>query len=490
MELREILYKVRLEEVHGTTDRIIAGIHFDSRKIQKGYLFVAIKGLHSDGHDFIPASIQNGAESILLENFPEGIHPEAYPGITFIRVNNSQDSLGLLADNFYEHPSQIIKLVGVTGTNGKTTCATLLWQLFSELGYSCGLISTVQNQIGSEIIPSSYTTPDALSIQALLHEMVEKGCDYCFMEVSSHAIVQGRIIGLQFLGGIFTNITHDHLDFHKTFSAYIAAKKAFFDHLPGSAFALTNSDDKNGMVMVQNTLARVKTYSLNRMADYKAKVLENHFSGMLLRIEDQEVWFKMVGNFNAYNLLAVYGASLELGEEATQVLTILSKLIGAEGRFAYVPGPNKISGIVDYAHTPDALENILKTIRDLRKPGEKIITIIGCGGDRDKTKRPEMAKIACELSDRVILTSDNPRTENPETILEEMEKGIPYDSKNKTLKIQERKSAIQTACLLAAAGDIILLAGKGHEKYQEINGVRYPFDDKKELELAFNNLSN
>jgi UDP-N-acetylmuramoyl-L-alanyl-D-glutamate--2,6-diaminopimelate ligase len=490
VELKEILYKVRLEEVFGTTQRDILGIHFDSRKIQPGFLFVAIPGLTLDGHSFIETSIKNGAIAIILEYIPDSLNIKDYPEVSFLRVQNSQEALGALAGNFFEHPSQTIKLVGVTGTNGKTTCATLLFQLFTELGYTCGLISTVQNQIGLDIVPTRYTTPDALSIQELLHEMLEKGCDYCFMEVSSHAIVQGRISGLYFRGGIFTNITHDHLDFHKTFANYIAAKKTFFDRLSSEAFALTNQDDRNGMVMVQNTPARIKTYGLKNLADYKGKVLENHFSGMLLRIQEQEVWFKMVGNFNAYNLLAVYGASMELGEDSTQVLTLLSRLSGAEGRFNYIPGPNAIKGIVDYAHTPDALENILKTIQDLRKDNEKIITIIGCGGDRDKTKRPEMAEIACKLSDKVILTSDNPRTESPESILKDMEAGIPPEARKKTLIIQERRSAIQTACHLAGKGDIIVLAGKGHEKYQEIMGVRHPFDDKKELEMAFNNLSN
>ena len=490
MELREILYKVRLEEVYGTTQKDILGIHFDSRKVEPGFLFVAIQGLTSDGHSFIGSAIEKGAVAIILEYIPENLHRDEYPGLSFIQVKSSSEALGQLADNFYEHPSQTLKLVGVTGTNGKTTCATLLFQLFSELGYQCGLISTVQNQIGKAIIPSQYTTPDALSIQQLLSEMVEQGCDYCFMEVSSHAIVQGRISGLYFRGGIFTNITHDHLDFHKTFANYIAAKKTFFDKLPSEAFALTNLDDKNGSVMVQNTQARIKGYALKVLTDYKGKVLENHFSGMLLKIQEQEVWFKMVGTFNAYNLLAVYGASMELGEESTQVLTVLSRLTGAEGRFTYIPGPNFITGIVDYAHTPDALENILKTIMDLRKDQEKIITIIGCGGDRDKTKRPEMAEIACKFSDKVIFTSDNPRSEDPESILRDMEAGVPDEARKKTLTIQERRSAIQTACHLAGKGDIIVLAGKGHEKYQDIKGVKYPFDDKRELETAFNNLSN
>jgi len=490
MELKEILYKVRIEEVVGRTDIEIQGLHFDSRKIQSEFVFIAIKGLNQDGHQFIEKAIQNGAKAIVLEYWPENLTQELFSDISFIRVKDSQESLGWMADNFYEHPSQILKVIGVTGTNGKTTCATLLFQLFTELGYECGLISTVQNQIGTTIIPSLYTTPDALSLQSLLHEMVEKGCDYCFMEVSSHSIVQGRISGMHFRGGIFTNITHDHLDFHKTFANYIQAKKRFFDGLGSDAFALTNADDKNGRIMVQNTKAEIKTYGLKNLADYKAKVLENHFSGMLLNIQDQEVWFKIIGNFNAYNLLAVYGASMELGEDPTEVLTLLSKLKGAVGRFDYLPGPNQITGIIDYAHTPDALENVLKTIQDLRRKKERIITIVGCGGDRDKSKRPEMAQIACKFSDKVILTSDNPRNEDPEQILKEMEDGINPDGKKKTLVIKERNIAIQTACHLANPGDIIFLAGKGHETYQEIKGIRYPFDDKKELETAFNNLSN
>lgn len=490
MELKEILYKVRLSELVGKTEVEIGGIHFDSRKIQKGYVFVAIKGINQDGHDYISKAIENGAAAIVLEYWPVGLTAASYPMVQFIRVKDSAHSLGFIADNFFDHPSKTVKVIGITGTNGKTTCATLLHQLFSELGYRCGLISTVQNQIGDEILPSVYTTPDALSLQLLLHEMVEGGCDYCFMEVSSHAIVQGRIAGLNFSGGVFTNITHDHLDFHKTFANYIAAKQCFFDGLPPEAFAITNLDDKNGLVMVQNSKAKIVGYALKNLAEIKGKVLENHFSGMLLNINQYEVWFKIVGNFNAYNLLAVYAVSLELGVESGEALRILSKLKGAVGRFDYLAGPNQITGIIDYAHTPDALENVLKTIIDLKRNEEKIITVVGCGGDRDKTKRPEMAEIACKFSDKVIFTSDNPRSEDPADILSDMEKGIEPGKKKKTLIIQERRSAIQTACYLAATGDIIFLAGKGHENYQEIKGIKYPFDDKKELEQAFNNLSS
>ncbi len=486
MKLSKLLHKINTKEILGNTEMEIAGIHFDSREIKEAFLFVAIKGIQQDGHRFIEKAIENGASALVIQ---EGdlIYDirERFPQLTLILVENSAKVLGLLGDNFYEHPSRILKLVGITGTNGKTTCATLLFQLFSELGYECGLISTVQNCIGKEIIPSKYTTPDALYIHSLLNEMVEKGCDYCFMEVSSHAIVQERISGLNFRGGVFTNITHDHLDFHKTFENYLSAKKAFFDGLSSKAFAITNLDDRNGKVMVQNTNALIKGYALKNIADYKAKVIENHFSGMLLRIQNQEIWFKMIGNFNAYNLLAVFATASELGEDPMAVLTILSKLKGAEGRFEYIPGPGQRSGVVDYAHTPDALENVLKTMVALRKNKENIITVIGCGGDRDKEKRPLMAAIACKLSDKVILTADNPRTEKAEDILADMEFGLDTEGKKKTLVIAERRSAIKTAFHLSLTGDIILIAGKGHEKYQEINGVRYPFDDKIELETAF-----
>jgi UDP-N-acetylmuramoyl-L-alanyl-D-glutamate--2,6-diaminopimelate ligase len=387
--------------------------------------------------------------------------------------------MGLIAAAYYQHPSKKLKLVGVTGTNGKTTVATLLSNLFQELGYKVGLLSTVENKINNTVIPSTHTTPDSITINELLLDMIAANCDYCFMEVSSHATVQERIAGLSFTGAIFTNISHDHLDFHQTFEEYIKAKKYFFDQLPASAFALTNSDDKRGAVMLQNTKAHAKTYALQSMATFKAKIIENQFSGLFLNIDAEEVWFKMVGSFNAYNLLAVYATAMLLDQDKTRVLTILSTLSGAEGRFDYTIAPNGVIGIVDYAHTPDAIKNVLQTIANIRKGNETVIAIVGCGGDRDKTKRPIMAEVACKLSDKVILTSDNPRTEDPAAILKEMEAGVPISLKKKTITIQDRKEAIRTACHLAKSGDIILLAGKGHEKYQEINGVKFPFDDKQ-----------
>jgi UDP-N-acetylmuramoyl-L-alanyl-D-glutamate--2,6-diaminopimelate ligase len=405
--------------------------------------------------------------------------------VDFLMVANSAIALGIVTANFYDNPSAKLKLVGVTGTNGKTTVATLLYQLFRGLGYKCGLLSTVENQINGQVFPSTHTTPDPVEINKLLDEMVAKGCDYCFMEVSSHAVAQHRIEGLQFAGGIFTNLTHDHLDYHKTFASYLKAKKAFFDGLPKNAFALTNADDKNGSVMLQNTNAHKKTYALKTMADYRARILENQFGGLLLQIDNEDVWFKKVGTFNAYNLLAVYGTAMLLEQDKAKVLTILSKLPGAEGRFEYIVAANKVVGIVDYAHTPDAVQNVLSTIHDIRKGNEKVITVIGCGGDRDVTKRPVMAKIACEWSDKVILTSDNPRTEDPAKIIKDMEEGVDPAFKRYTITIVDRKEAIKAACHLARPGDIILLAGKGHEKYQEINGVRNHFDDMEELTDQF-----
>jgi UDP-N-acetylmuramoyl-L-alanyl-D-glutamate--2,6-diaminopimelate ligase len=386
-----------------------------------------------------------------------------------------------MAANFYDHPSSQLILIGITGTNGKTTIATLLFQLFRELGYKVGLLSTVQNHINNEIIAATHTTPDPIALNGLLQDMVNSGCDYCFMEVSSHAVAQSRIEGLTFSGGVFSNLTHDHLDFHQTFSAYLKAKKQFFDGLDKSAFALTNLDDKNGLVMLQNTKAHQKTYGLKNIADFNARIIENHFSGLLLNIDNEEVWFKMVGAFNAYNLLAVYGTALLLEQDKNKVLTILSRLSGAEGRFDYITSPNGVIGIVDYAHTPDAVQNVLSTVQDIRTGTEQVITIIGCGGDRDKTKRPIMAQVACDWSDKVILTSDNPRSEDASAIIQDMEAGVSPVNKRKALSISDRKEAIRTACHLAKPGDIILLAGKGHEKYQEIKGVKYPFDDKAML---------
>jgi UDP-N-acetylmuramoyl-L-alanyl-D-glutamate--2,6-diaminopimelate ligase len=483
--LSEILNGVPATELQGADDMEISSIVFDSRKVVPGCLFVAVRGTLVDGHEYIPQAIKDGAVAIICEDLPGHTAGE----VAYIMVADSAVALGQMAANFYGHPSKKLKLVGVTGTNGKTTVATLLYQLFRDLGYKCGLLSTVENQINGEIIPATHTTPDQVVLNGLLNDMVSQSCDYCFMEVSSHAVAQHRIEGLEFSGAIFTNLTHDHLDYHKTFDNYLKAKKTFFDTLPKSAFALTNIDDKNGNIMLQNTKAAKKGYALKSLADFKAKILENQFGGLLLQVDGEEVWFKMVGSFNAYNLLAVYGAATLLGQDKTKVLTSLSKLHGAEGRFDYIISLNKIIGIVDYAHTPDAVQNVLSTIHDIRKGTEKVITIIGCGGDRDKTKRPVMAKVACQWSDKVILTSDNPRSEVPEQIIKDMEAGVDAEGKKKTISITDRHEAIKTACHLASPGDIILLAGKGHEKYQEIKGVRNHFDDKEELLNNFNQLA-
>lgn len=483
--LKDILYGVPLIKVIGSSEQSLDQICFDSRLVTPGALFVAIRGTESDGHAFIDKAIDLGATSIICEEYPANIHPN----VNYFLVENSAKALGIIAGNFYDNPSAKLKLVGVTGTNGKTTIATLLFQLFRELGFKVGLLSTVQNQINDLIIPSTHTTPNPLALNALLHEMVQAGCDYCFMEVSSHAVAQARIEGLEFTGGIFTNITHDHLDFHKTFDAYLKAKKGFFDSLTNKAFALTNVDDKNGMVMLQNTKAHKKSYGLKNIADFNAKIIENHFSGLLLDIDQEEVWFKMVGSFNAYNLLAVYATALLLEQDKLKVLTALSRLSGAEGRFDYMISPSGIIGIVDYAHTPDAVQNVLSTIQNIRKGNEQLITVLGCGGDRDKSKRPLMAQVACDWSDKVIITSDNPRTESPEQIIKEMEAGVMPQNKKKALSITDRREAIRTACHLAKPGDIILLAGKGHEKYQEIKGVKYPFDDKEILTEFLNLVS-
>jgi UDP-N-acetylmuramoyl-L-alanyl-D-glutamate--2,6-diaminopimelate ligase len=479
--LSELLTGIEATELQGGDDMAIDCIVFDSRKVKPGCLFVAIKGTAVDGHDYMEQAVKDGASAIICQDLPGHVIGET----AFIMVEDSAKVLGQIAANFYDKPSAKLKLVGVTGTNGKTTVATLLYKLFRDLGYKCGLLSTVENQINGQVIVATHTTPDPVALNSLLDEMVAQGCDYVFMEVSSHAIVQHRIEGLQFSGGIFTNLTHDHLDYHKTFDNYIKAKKAFFDGLPKEAFALTNADDRNGSVMLQNTRANKKSYGLKSMADFRAKILENQFGGLLLNIDNEEVWFKLVGTFNAYNLLAVYGAATLLGQERSLVLTSLSKLSGAEGRFDYFVSANKVIGIVDYAHTPDAVQNVLTTIGNIRKGTEKVITVIGCGGDRDKTKRPVMAKVACDYSDKVILTSDNPRSEDPAQIIHEMEAGVDPSNKRKTISITDRREAIKTACHLAQPGDIILLAGKGHEKYQEIKGVRNHFDDKEELLNAF-----
>jgi UDP-N-acetylmuramoyl-L-alanyl-D-glutamate--2,6-diaminopimelate ligase len=475
--LSDILTGLPFTELQGAADIEISAVVFDSRKVVPGCLFVAVKGTQVDGHTYIEKAIQDGAVAVICEDLPGHTVGE----VDFIMVKDSAAALGIVAANFYDNPSNKLKLVGVTGTNGKTTIATLLYQLFRDLGYKCGLLSTVENQINGKVIPSTHTTPDQVELNRLLDDMVTQGCDYCFMEVSSHAVAQHRIEGLVFAGGIFSNLTHDHLDYHKTFDNYLKAKKAFFDGLSKNAFALTNNDDKNGSVMLQNTKAHKKTYALKSMADYKGKILENQFGGLLLLIDNDEVWFKMVGSFNAYNLLAVYAAAMLLDQDRAKVLTSLSKLHGAEGRFDYIISPNKVIGIVDYAHTPDAVQNVLSTIHNIRKGTEKVITVIGCGGDRDKTKRPVMAKVACEWSDKVILTSDNPRSEDPAQIIKDMEAGVTPTAQRNTVSITDRHEAIKTACMLAQPGDIILLAGKGHEKYQEIKGVKNHFDDKEEL---------
>lgn len=459
----------------GNENAMVSDICIDSRKAGKDSLFVALKGEHTDGHQYIESVIEKGAVAIVCEKLPEIIHEH----ITYVQVENTTQSVGIVASSFFDNPSQHLTLIGITGTNGKTTCATLMFQLFTTLGYKCGLISTVQNQIANDIIPSTHTTPDAVSLQSLLAKMKSENCTHVFMEVSSHAIHQGRINGTHFTGACFTNITHDHLDYHNTFDEYIYVKKSFFDSLEKTAFALTNADDKRGLVMLQNTKARRKAYSLKTMADYKGKVLENNLSGLVMMLDSNEVFFKMIGEFNAYNLLCVYGVAIELGEDKQTVLQILSTLMGAEGRFDYLfSDKENIMGIIDYAHTPDALLNVLATINKLRKGNETLFTIIGCGGDRDKTKRPLMATVACEHSDRVLLTSDNPRSEEPMAIIRDMEAGVPVNHKRKYVCIADRKEAIKTACSIAESGDIILVAGKGHEKYQDISGVKYPFDDK------------
>jgi UDP-N-acetylmuramoyl-L-alanyl-D-glutamate--2,6-diaminopimelate ligase len=479
--LQDILYKVHLKEVHGSTSLEVKDIQIDSRKVSKGSVFVAIKGEQTDGHKFFEKAIELGAAVIVCEVLPKQFND----AVTYIQVENSHEAVAFMANNFYGEPSKQVKLVGVTGTNGKTTIATVLFKLFTHLGYKCGLISTVQNQIGNEIIPATHTTPDAVSLNELLKNMATQNCEYVFMEVSSHAIHQHRVTGLHFVGGLFSNITHDHLDYHKTFDEYIKVKKKFFDDLPTTSFAISNADDKRGTVMLQNTNAKKYYYSLKTVAEFKGKILDNALTGLQMLVNDKEVHFRLIGEFNAYNLLAVYGAAICLGQNNEEVLTALSMLTGAEGRFDYMISSKLIIGIIDYAHTPDALENVLVTIKKLRKGHEQIITVVGCGGDRDKTKRPIMAQTACDLSDRVILTSDNPRTEDAAQILIDMETGLSSAAKRKFISIADRKEAIKTAVSLANEEDIILVAGKGHEKYQDINGVKYPFDDKEILREMF-----
>lgn len=479
--LKDLLYKTGIIDLLGTPSIEISSVCFDSRRVSRSCLFVAVRGTHSDGHAYIDQAIKDGASAIVCEELPAN----PIDGITYIKVQDSSLALGQIAANYYNNPSERLSLIGITGTNGKTTTATLSFKLFKDLGYNVGLLSTVKNQINDQVIPATHTTPDALQLNALLSAMVDEGCTHCFMEVSSHAVVQNRIAGVKFSGGVFTNITHDHLDYHKTFEAYIKAKKQFFDQLPDDAFALANEDDKNSGIMLQNTKARKWSYSLRSMSDFKCRILENSFDGLLLNIDNNDVFCKLIGSFNAYNLLAVYAIAILLGEDRFNVLTKLSNLGSVEGRFEYIKSPSNITGIVDYAHTPDALMNVLKTINDIKQGEEQVITIVGCGGDRDAAKRPLMAKIACENSNRVILTSDNPRTEEPEEILRQMQAGVSPTDIRKCLTIVDRREAIRTAFALAGPNDIILLAGKGHESYQEIKGVKHPFDDKQVLKEVF-----
>ncbi len=483
MLLSELLTYCPTLSIQGDVNVSVNEVVFDSRKAIEGSIFVAIKGTQVDGHSFINKVIEQGCKVIISE-----VEVNVPSNVCLVRLEDTSLALGLLASDFYGNPSSQLKLVGITGTNGKTTSVTLLHKVFSQLGYKVGLISTVVNKIGETEIPSTHTTPDPVSLNALLKEMVLNGCDYCFMEVSSHAVVQHRIAGLKFAGGVFSNITHDHLDYHGTFKEYIKAKKGFFDSLPSSAFALTNVDDKNGMVMLQNTTAQKVTYALKSPADYKVKIIENQFSGLVLSIDGNEVWTKLIGSFNAYNLLVVYAVGVLLEQDKLELLTVLSNLDSVVGRFQQTRSNGGITAIVDYAHTPDALENVLQTIASIRTKNETVFTVVGCGGDRDTAKRPKMAAVACEYSDKVIITSDNPRSENPDDIIEQMMQGVEGQYFKKTLSITDREQAIKTACSLAQPNDIILIAGKGHETYQEIKGVKHPFDDMKVVTNIFEKL--
>lgn len=480
--LNDILRNVTVLKLVGDPTVLVDVLCIDSRQAKAGAAFIALRGTNVDGHSFIDKAVTQGAPVIVCETLPENI----MPGCTYVQVEDTARTAGIMAAAFYGMPAERMKVIGVTGTNGKTTVATLLFHLFRGLGYACGLISTVQNHINDEVLSATHTTPDALSVQHLLHRMAAAGCTYVFMEVSSHAVHQQRIAGISFAGAIFTNITHDHLDYHKTFDEYIRVKKKFFDDLPDAAFALTNADDKRGMVMLQNTRAAKHTYSLKAPASFKGKVLENNLTGLVMDVAGQEAHFRLIGTFNAYNLLAVYGVAVLLGEDKVQVLAVLSNLHGAPGRFeTYMSANERVLGIVDYAHTPDALINVLATINQLRTAGQQLITVVGCGGDRDAAKRPLMANVACEHSDRVVFTADNPRSEDPEEILNQMEQGISATHKRRVLRIADRREAIKTAVALSKPEDIILIAGKGHETYQEIKGVRYPFDDRQVIRECF-----
>lgn len=484
--LKDILYKAGATEIQGSTQLAIMSITADSRSVQKNALFVAVRGLRSDGHVFITNCVEAGAIAIVCEEFPQ----EMSDKVCYVKVKDSAFALSILAGNFYDNPSEKLALVGVTGTNGKTTTTTLLFDLFGKLGYTCGLISTVVNKIGDQTIPSTHTTPDAVRLQQLLHQMLNAGCTHVFMEVSSHAVVQHRISGVQFRGGVFTNITHDHLDYHETFENYLEAKHGFFKSLGSESFALVNADDENSAVIAADLKPRVQSYGFSQTADFNVKILEKEFAGMLLRIQGREVWTQLIGSFNAYNILAVFASAMNLGADLERVLTAISELRSVEGRFQYVRSAENVTAIIDYAHTPDALRNVLGTIEDLRTGNEQVITVVGCGGDRDRAKRPEMAEIASIMSNKVILTSDNPRSEDPQAIIDEMRTGVNPAESRKVLCIADRREAIRTACMMAQAGDIILIAGKGHEKYQEIKGVKYPFDDLAEVQILFNQATN
>lgn len=482
MNINEFINIIPLTKLIKNNEGDFIKLEFDSRKVNKGDLFVAIKGSITDGHNYIKDVINKNVSIVVCEELPENPNPR----ITWIQVRCSAETLAIISSTYYNNPSSKLKLIGITGTNGKTTIASSLYNLMSEMGYNCGLISTNRIIINDVQLPATHTTPDTLSLNEIINKMVDKACEYCFMEVSSHAVHQKRICGLYFYAGVFTNLSHDHLDYHKNFAEYLIAKKAFFDNLPETAFALTNFDDKNGKIMTQNTKAKKLGYAIKSHADYKCRIIEKHIDGMLLKIDNSEVWTKFIGAFNAANLLAVYATAINCGFAKEDVLIGISKLDMVEGRFESIRSPENITAIIDYAHTPDALENVLVTIKDLQHDNADIITVIGCGGDRDKTKRPVMASVAAKYSNKIILTSDNPRTENPEDILNDMEKGINPISRRKTLRISDRKEAIRTACINANPGDIILVAGKGHEKYQEINGVRHEFDDKKIVKQTFN----
>ncbi len=479
--LQDILQCVDVVQSIGDLSIGISALNYDSRRVCAGDCFFAVVGVQSDGHTYIPQAVERGARAVVCERLPEDLVDD----VCYVQVTDVNAAMADMAAAFYDYPSRELKLVGVTGTNGKTTTATLLYDLFRMLGYRAGLISTVIYKVGEREIESTHTTPDAIRLNAMLREMVDEGCDYCFMECSSHAIAQDRIRGLQFAGGMFTNLTHDHLDYHKTFAEYIRVKKLFFDHLPSEAFALTNIDDRNGRVMVQNTRAMVRTLSLRSMADFRCKVVEMLLDGMLLRLDGEEVWVKCIGRFNAYNILTIYAAALMLGQRKEEVLTAISALQSVSGRFEYIRAVDGTTAVVDYAHTPDALENVIETIEEIRQPSQKLIVLCGCGGDRDKSKRPEMAAIAVKYADISIFTSDNPRTESPEQILQDMVEGLPADARY--VKIADRGEAIRTAAMLAAAGDIILLAGKGHETYQVIGTEKIHFDDREEIRKYFAN---